>query len=339
MKRVFCFAVFVLLFCLPIFLSAQLPSGVQVPAGKGGVESQIPFTVIEDECEITYTFKLQVFNLDLLNGMDFSYWLKGDPMPPALDIPEIYGPLYLRCVLNDEVDHVMVESLDFTPIGNGQYVFVFEHSMTMDISDNCDEENPTEHSYFVRMSLLFDSTPYTDPVQYPGSEIDPILNYLFPICNFTGTNSLFDCNYLPTSCPISSCVNTNWADWFEIKGYVCWTNCEYTDGPDDNSDDFTGDDSNTDNRNEMHSNDDISSDHEIFPNPFNSEISILWESASEESKIQLFRSNGQLVKSWNNSGHEAGETTNLSTIELPKGVYFLIVQNEGETTHHKLLKM
>lgn len=333
MKRVYCLTIFVLLLCLPIFLNAQLPKGVNVENGVGGGGDRQVQLVKFDGCNLTVRFRLVVFNLDYLNGFTLSNTKANTNVGQNFNLPEEYEPMFMQCTLNETVEVVEVESFSYSFSTLYENAFVFDHYMTIDISESCEQNTESNlQTYFASMYLI------TDPNGIGTSEGESSSN-VYPICNYTGPNDIFECNSLTTSCPMTTCDNDDWAGWSDTFEYDCSDHCKKGPNlPDKNGSggnaDFKKGNSNSETRNDKK----ITTPPTVYPNPFQSELNIQWNTPSENSTVRIFNSNGQLIKSWFEESHQTNETLIIDTNELPTGIYFLQIVSGGKTLHHKLLK-
>ena len=324
MKRVYCFTAFVIVLFLPTFLSAQLPKGVQIPPEKTVLGSPLERGYTLDDCTYTHNFRLGVFNLDLVNNQNYGQSGNSDD----LLLPEGYPPMTLRCELNGYIEVVEVGAFSYLPLSDGGYTFVFDHSMTTDLTVNCDESDPSKtDNIIVSMTLIDDNgLPY-------------------PLCDYSGQDDIFDCNYFPTSCPIPHCTNEEWVVWEDRVRVDCGKACGIEDPDPDpdpdpesdnnNSSDITRGSIDIQTRDKI----DISDPIEVFPNPFYSEFNVQWNSTAENTLIQLYNTSGQLLKSWTNIRNNGEEISELSTVGIPQGVYSLVIHGDGQTSHHRLIKM
>lgn len=330
MKRVYCLTAFILLLFLPVFLSAQLPKGVVIANGKGSgnldlqneFNPQNPIPELSQNlikikgCNLVVRFRVIVFNLDELNGDDYSNIINVG-LAPNLDLPDEYEPMFLRCELNGIVDVVEVESFSFVRPENGPYAFVFDHYMNLDYCDYCDSDS----DYILQSHMNLESED--------GS--------VYPICNYTEPGDLFACNYLPGGCSMTTCNNEDWANWSSnIIGFSCGE--DFEDGEIINLQNYDGITNDSEARNSSIQKKESLMSPIIYPNPFQSELNIQWKSESENSTIRMYSTNGQLVKSWYDTGHRAEEILKVDINTLPNGIYFLEIQSEGEILHHKLIK-
>ncbi len=346
MKRVHYLTILTLLFFLPNLLSAQLPKGINttVTEGQGGSASLRSIT-LEPNCDLTYQFYVVVVNLDAIHGLDYSIaldlsnspwdWQQSFPAPLAL--PANYPPMYLECELNGVVETVEADSFVFVFLPHyDSYGFAFLHKMTTNISDQCEGKYSSTKIYLdYSVSLL--------------TETDSI----YPICDYTDPGDIFDCNYLGFSgiCDSQTCHNSNWATWDGHVGVKCGEQCgdiePFLAGGNDPSvaPPTPGDGKGKvgPREGEASSEEDIrksnSLSFEVNPNPFYDRFNINWNSSTKTaSTIRLYNASGQVVKSWVHPAHQAGETLIINSHDLPKGIYFLQIQNGTETVHHKLIK-
>lgn len=318
MKRVNYYIAVMLLSCLPLLLSAQLPKGVSLPPGDGGNTSLKNYTI--EDCDLTYRFTVIVQHLDILNGLDYSQW--GYKVRPPLSLPANYPPMYLRCELNGIVELVEANSFEY----HSTYGFIFNHYMTIDITEYCEgQPASTVDTLNLKMTLLAS---------------DQLLVY-YPICNYTSSGDLFDCAYLPpaTTCPIVSCSNSHWASWSDNDTFRCGLDCGE---PDQNRRPIvtipTIGRNATDHDQRTTTPKETTLALEVHPNPFQSALNIHWKSDAETTTIRLFHSNGQLVKSWINLPHHTGDVLKINTDDLPNGIYFLRIQSGEKTVYKKLVK-
>ena len=81
--------------------------------------------------------------------------------------------------------------------------------------------------------------------------------------------------------------------------------------------------------------DELSSNANVFPNPFQQEVTI--ELLDLAKNISIFNSTGKLFYQ---SGSSSNRSTTIATNNYPSGVYFVRIENEnGETTTRKIIKM
>jgi uncharacterized membrane protein len=69
----------------------------------------------------------------------------------------------------------------------------------------------------------------------------------------------------------------------------------------------------------------------LFPNPVSTELSIQFK---ENVDLQLINTAGQTVRQLS---HRAGQTSKLSVLDLPKGVYFLVGETGSEKINEKII--
>ncbi len=78
---------------------------------------------------------------------------------------------------------------------------------------------------------------------------------------------------------------------------------------------------------------------EVYPNPFNTEISILANiKTAQTAQVQLFDVNGKLLISQNVKALEGRNNININTTDLKQGIYTLKVITKEETYSQKLIK-
>jgi len=327
MKKVIYLIGLILLSSLPNILSAQLPRGIRIPTGEstGGGQTTIPANPDAD-CNFTYTFEVGVFNLDLVNGEDYSNI--GDineANPLSLPNNDLYPPMQISYQIGSTTDIIEVDDfiyLTTPPDDAAPYMFVFSHTITVNVASLCNGNNsstsvPFELSYSL---ITADGSPY-------------------PVCDFMQEGNLFDCNYYdcnysgstvigigPTPCNEDE-ILTSATDSFrcgDCTGFkLARPRTDHQPGHSENaSEELT--------KNKLVI--------EVMPNPFDTYLNIKWMEATTNPVIRLYDASGRQISIWTNKSYRENQVLQADMTDLSKGIYFLHIQNEKESIYKKLIK-
>ncbi len=312
----------ILLIALPEILSAQLPKGIRVPTGEN--TDNLGLGVPDQNCNVTYTFTVVLYNLDLVNGLDYSNWQPsrryGITPPSSLSLPTHYDPMYLNYTYGNQTGTIFISDFNYVHTPSGANMFIFSHSVTINISNECDGTSPTylvtvPHSYALETT---NGAPY-------------------PVCNHLSAGDIFDCNYfevpicfsrrIPLRCD-NDYLTTNGGDGtMEI---ACGASCapyDHLNGP--------GNGRSSDHSEELFNN---KLAVEIMPNPFDTYLTIKWNKETIHPIIRLYDASGRMIRTWQNKSYNENEAFQADTNDLSKGIYFLHIQNGKESTYEKVIK-
>ncbi len=308
----------ILLLSLPEILSAQLPKGIRVPTGESTGGGVPPPANPDQHCNLTYYFTVGVYNLDLVNNLDYSN-LNAPPPPLTLPTNGVYPPMQISYQIGNITGTIDVDEFEYVsthPDDPAPYIFVFREMVVIDVASQCIQNNsitsvPLELSYSLQTA---DGLPY-------------------PVCDFMNTGDLFDCNYydcdnsgrnsrriIPTDCDDEALTSGT----ASFRCGVCKGNKLEAKATGRN--DFQHDPSGS------------QLAVKVMPNPFDTYLNIKWKKETINPIIRLYDASGRLIKTWTNKSYNENESFQEDTNDLSKGIYFLHIQNGKESIYTKVIK-
>ncbi len=319
MKKTVYYLGLILLVFLPEILSAQLPKGIRVPTGS--TPAEMP-QVTDANCNYTYPITIGVYNLDLINGLDYSDWQtnSNEGNPPPLSLPDSYPPMNLVYNIGGTTGTVSVDEFNFRPIiEDPLYVFTFTYNVTVNLSSQC--------SGFLGPSQEIDL-----PIFY---SIDKEDGSPYPVCSFMSPGDLFDCTYYDSdACPSGRVVRCNRSKQYQLttasynERVECSAECR---------DDLpTGAVVRSQEASNNLSKGKLAT--EVMPNPFDTYLNIKWHKETINPIIRLYDASGRMIKSWTNKSYNENEVFQEDMTDLSKGIYFLHIQNGKESIYTKVVK-
>ncbi|RYF90649.1 MAG: T9SS type A sorting domain-containing protein, partial [Chitinophagaceae bacterium] len=70
----------------------------------------------------------------------------------------------------------------------------------------------------------------------------------------------------------------------------------------------------------------------LYPNPADQEVTISFsgDEINDKTQVELIDQHGKLVKRWTGNMKIHGRSIRLSTVDLPGGVYYIIVKGDAD---------
>jgi len=185
-------------------------------------------------------------------------------------------------------------------------------------------------------------TQFDVPVDYfcqPGQNLSLTASYEilttglsglvpFDVCNHNDYGQIYSCYVFESiPCDGSFCNSSNYNSFSTTITGVCPTDCR-------SQVNSVGGQYDSSQANDLTKTFEL----ETFPNPFDDQLSYSWtRNLTQTSKIALYDTAGKLISSEDLKGHSGRK--NIDTSTLGKGIYFLVVEYEGEKAFYKVVKL
>jgi len=258
------------------------------------------------KCNFSFNVSIELANLNL--------------HPPYSNTDQEYFPsnlpnMILQLSLGQEIVRVNVDTFVFSHITpTGVQLFKFETSINIDMCYVCIKNEVGEFDYDVNLNLL------------TGNQSSGYSNY--PACMFTDEDDIFSCNYFVQAGGCEGYCNNSEMTTNQSVVTVRCNNCHINDDDGQDSPNIIGERSRL-----------SLIDSKIFPNPFQEQIIISWDTNEFVSpKIEIHNELGQSIFRKTILNNKEG-ILKLETSEFDVGFFFLTISSEDNIKVHKIVKI
>ncbi len=304
--------------------------------GNGVVWMEV--TLGPDDCSFNVDMYVPVANLHFFEDSEpYVEIIDGDTLI-LFTFPESRPNMYLRYTLGNFVSDMIpltVFSAEDIEGMDPDLFYAHVESETQDLSGMC-IENDGSFNLFFRMELMTESDT-------PGVFIP------YPICEYTSEGDIFDYvleNLHEGNDPHSgrssndnttgySREDTNEPGCGNTRDYIFIVDCNNCHTAPEHHKESRSKDNDAPKKIE-------SVEKKPFittrPNPFNQYLEIEWDSSDDVQCIELFNTNGQLIKSWDQKNINSTNKISLETNNIPKGLYFVNIKMANSNLVRKIIK-